>query len=76
MKAKLSFYYEQHFKFPNRNTGFIFKVNVYSMKTCIFLIVILKETLVLMCFPSHFYIIESRKLIVEHLDIYHAKKKY
>ena len=27
MNAKLSFKYDQHFKFPYRNTGFIFKVN-------------------------------------------------
>ena len=28
MKAKLSFRYDHHFKFPNRNAGFIFKIKV------------------------------------------------
>jgi len=32
MKLKLSFYYDNHFKFPNRNTGFIFKVYQYKCK--------------------------------------------
>jgi hypothetical protein len=39
-----------------------------------FIIVILKETLVLMCLARHFVIIESLKLIVEHRVIYYAKK--
>jgi hypothetical protein len=45
-----------------------------SMYTCLFLIVILKETLVLMCLASHFDIIENRKLIVRHRVKYYAKK--
>jgi len=46
-----------------------------SMKTCLFLIVIVKETLVLMLFlASHFDIIESWKLIVGHRDKDYAKK--
>jgi len=44
------------------------------METCLFLIVILKETLVLTCLASHFDIIESWKLNVGHRDIYYAKK--
>jgi hypothetical protein len=32
MNAKLSFLYDHHFKFPNRNTGFIFKVNQFECK--------------------------------------------
>ena len=34
----------------------------------------LKETLVLMCLAIHYDIIESRKLIVGHRGIYYAKK--
>jgi len=45
-----------------------------SMQTCLFLIVILKETLVLMCLTSYFDIIESWKVNVGHRDIYYAKK--
>ena len=45
-----------------------------SMWTYICLIVILKETLVLMRLASHFDIIESWILIVEHRDIYYEKK--
>ena len=45
-----------------------------TMWTCLFLIVILKETLVLMCLASHFDVIESSNLIVGHRDIYYAKK--
>ena len=37
-----------------------------------FLIVILKETLLLMCLASHFKIIERCKLYVGHRDIYYA----
>jgi len=39
-----------------------------------FIIVILKETLVLMCLARHFVIIECLKLIVGHRVIYYAKK--
>ena len=45
-----------------------------SMYTCLFLLVILKKTLVLKSLASHFNIIESWKLIVGHRDIYYAKK--
>jgi len=45
-----------------------------SMYSCLFIIVILKETLVLMCLVIHFVIIESWKLIVGHIDLYYAKK--
>ena len=44
-----------------------------SMWTCLFLIVILKETLVLMCLAGHFDIIETWKVNVGHRDIYYAK---
>jgi len=44
------------------------------MLTCLFLVVLLKETLVLMCLASHFDFIDSWKLIVGHSDIYYAKK--
>ena len=39
-----------------------------------FLVALLKETILLMCFESNFDIIESGKLIVAHRDIYYAKK--
>jgi len=45
-----------------------------SMQTCLFLIVILKVTLVLMSYASHFDIMESLKVNVGHRDIYYAKK--
>jgi hypothetical protein len=45
-----------------------------STKTCLLLVVILKETLVLVFLASHFVIIESLKLFVGHRDIYYAKK--
>ena len=45
-----------------------------SMYTYIFLVVILKETLILMCLSSHFDIIKRWKLNVGYLDIYYAKK--
>jgi hypothetical protein len=45
-----------------------------SMLTFLSLVVIFKETLVLMCFASHFDIIESWKLFVGHGDIHYAKK--
>jgi len=45
-----------------------------SIGTCLFLIVNLKETLVLMCLASHFDIIESGKVNVGHRDTYYAKK--
>ena len=45
-----------------------------SMQTCIFLIVIFKKYLVLMCWASHFDIIESRKANVGYCGIYYAKK--
>jgi len=45
-----------------------------SMQTCLFLVVILKEPLVLMCLASNFDVIENSKLIVGHRDIYYAKK--
>ena len=48
MKAKLSFLYNHHFKFPNRNTGFISRSTNVNVKMH-FPIVILKLTLVLMC---------------------------
>jgi len=32
MKAKILFYYVQHFKFRNRNTGFKFMVLVFQSK--------------------------------------------
>ena len=44
-----------------------------SMWTCLFLILILKETLVLMCLASHYDIIETWKVNVGHRDIYYAK---
>ena len=44
------------------------------MKTCLFLIVVLKETLVLMCLASCFDTIDSWKVNVGHRDIYYAKK--
>jgi len=71
-EAKLSFYNDHHFKFPNINIGLIFKFYVWQCKY-VFLIVILKGTLFLMCLASHFDF-ESRKLIVGHRDIYNAKK--
>jgi len=73
MKAKLLFYYDYLIKFPNRNTGFIFKVNVCQCKHGLFRIIILKETFVVMCLASHFDINKNRKLIVVHRDIYYAK---
>jgi hypothetical protein len=33
-----------------------------SMKTCVFLILIMKKTLVLMCLASHFDIIQNLKI--------------
>ena len=45
-----------------------------SMKTCLFLSVILKVTLVLMCLECHFDIIGKWKLIVGNRDINYAKK--
>ena len=54
MKAKLSFFYDHHLKFPNRNTGVIFKVD----QTSLLVVVIFMETLVLLCLASHFDIIE------------------
>ena len=45
-----------------------------SMWTCLFVIVILKETWVLMCLASHFDIIETWKVNVGHRDIYYPKK--
>ena len=39
-----------------------------------FLVVILKETLVLMCMACHFDIIDNWELIVGHRDIYYAKQ--
>jgi hypothetical protein len=45
-----------------------------SMLTCLFLVEILKETLVLMFLASLFGFIESRKMIVGYRDIYYAKK--
>ena len=58
MKAKPLILYDRHFKFPNRNTV------SYSRSTNVnvnmfFLLVILKETLVLMCLASNFDIIET-----------------
>jgi len=58
MLAEILFSYEHHFKFPKIITGFIFKVTNFNVKMCL-LIVILKETLVLMGLESHFDIIES-----------------
>ena len=44
-----------------------------SMWTCLFLIVILKETLVFMCLSIHFDIIETWKVNVGYRDIYYSK---
>ena len=46
---------------PQRKYLFHFQGLRMSMWTCLFLIVILKETLVLMCLASHFDIIETCK---------------
>jgi len=62
------------FQFPKEKYWFHFQGQRMSMQTCLFLIVILKETLVLMCLASHFVIIESWKLNVGHRDINYAKK--
>jgi len=72
MKAKLSFLYDHHFKFPNRNTVFIFKVNVFQCKH-VFPNGNFEENVIIMCLASHFDIIESGKLIVGHCEIYYAK---
>jgi len=45
-----------------------------SIYTSLFLIVILKETCVLMCLASQFDIIERGKVNVGHRRIYYAKK--
>jgi len=60
-----------------RNDSFLFMYLVsckhiqcqpMSMYTCLFLIVISKETLVLMCLASHFDIIEGSKMFIGHRD--------
>ena len=69
MKAKL----RSFFKFPNRKTGFILKVNVCLCIHVFSIIVILKGTLVITCLASHLDIIESWRLIVGKRAIYYAK---
>ena len=64
MKAKLLFCYDQHFKLPNRNTGFIFKVNVVNVNMS-FLIVITMETLLLMSLASHFTLSRAENLLLD-----------
>jgi len=62
------------FQIPKKKHWFHIQGQPMSMYTCLFLIIILKETLVLMCLASHFDIIEIWKLNVGHRDIYYAKK--
>ena len=49
------------FQMPKEKYWFHFQGQRMSMQTCLFVIVILKEPLVLMCLASHFDIIESWK---------------
>ena len=58
---------------PQKKYWFHFQGQRMSMWTCLFLIVILKETLVLMCLASHFDIIETWKVNVGHRYLYYAK---
>jgi len=48
--------------------------STYVKVTCLFLIVILKKTVVPMCLASLFDIIESLKVNVGHRDSYYAEK--
>ena len=73
MKAKLSFYYDHHFK-SHTETLVSYSRSSNVNETCLFLRLILRKTLVLMCMASHFDIIESWKLIVGHRVIDYAKK--
>ena len=73
MKAKLLFQFYHHFKSPNRNTGFIFEVNVCQRNMSIpnsnF-----KDNFSSYVFGKTFVIIESRKVNVGYRDTYQAKK--
>ena len=55
MNAKIIFYYVQHFKFPNRNTGIKFKVIVCQCKNVIFPISNFEGTFITYVFGKSFF---------------------